>query len=128
MMDASVLNDPLAFSEALYAKMKLVNPGVEEMELYEFRYGLDNMYPEGGWAGVQLEPIDDIEQRIESSSFYDSIQIKPRVGANIVLDPQVVRLANMLFAGLVLGAYPVEWVREHFYFDIRGFYFLHRMN
>jgi uridine kinase len=32
----------------------------------------------------------------------------------------------MLFVGLVSGEYPIEWVRQHFYFDIRGFYFLHR--
>ena len=29
-------------------------------------------------------------------------------------------------SGLVSGEYPVDWVRQHFYFDIRGFYFLHR--
>src|SRR5512139_2646839 len=110
LMDSSLLIDPQAFTEALYAKMKLVNPGVEEMELYEFRYGLDNLFPaEGGWAGVQLEPLEDIERCIESSSFYEGIQIKPRVGADIVMDAQVVQLANMLFAGLVQGAYPVEW-------------------
>ncbi len=128
-MDSSLLNNPEAFSETLFEKMKQVNPGIEEMELYEFRYGLDNLYPvEGGWASVSLEEMEDIEQRIECSDFYASIQIKPRQGDKIVLDPQIVRLTNVLFAGLALGAYPVEWVRAHFYFDIRGFYFLHRMN
>jgi uridine kinase len=28
--------------------------------------------------------------------------------------------------GLATGKYPTEWVKKHFYFDIRGFYFLHR--
>ncbi len=32
----------------------------------------------------------------------------------------------MLFAGLVMGHYTSNWVTTHFYFDIRGFYFLHR--
>jgi uridine kinase len=32
----------------------------------------------------------------------------------------------MLFAGLVSGGYAEEWVMAHFYFDIRGFYFLPR--
>jgi uridine kinase len=42
------------------------------------------------------------------------------------LDGQIVRLTNMLFAGLVREAYSEEWVLQHFYFDIRGFLFLHR--
>jgi uridine kinase len=129
MIDKSILKDPAAFSEILFEKMKQVNPGVAEMELYEFRYGLDNLVPEqGGWASVSLDAMGDIEQRIESSDFYAGIQIKPRQGDKIVLDPQIVRLTNMLFAGLALGDYPVDWVKAHFYFDIRGFYFLHRMN
>jgi uridine kinase len=32
----------------------------------------------------------------------------------------------MLFVGLVTGAYEETWVNEHFYFDVRGFFFLHR--
>ncbi len=128
-MKTNLLKDPDAFSEILFEKMKQVNPGVAEMELYEFRYGLDNIVPvEGGWGSVCLDDMRDIEQRIESSSFYASIQIKPRDGDKIVLDPQIVELANMLFVGLALEVYPEQWVKAHFYFDIRGFYFLHRMN
>ncbi|MCL7453493.1 MAG: hypothetical protein M8467_10650 [Anaerolineae bacterium] len=120
------LFDP-AVLEALYQKMKGINPGVGEMELYEFRYALANLLPEeGGWAGVELDPRADIEERIHSSDFYTSIQIKPRVGDRIVLDRTIVRLTNMLLAGLVTGEYSPEWIRTHFYFDIRGFYFLTR--
>ncbi len=43
-----------------------------------------------------------------------------------MLDETIVRLTNALFVGLVTGEYPEEWVRAHFYFDIRGFYFLTR--
>jgi hypothetical protein len=59
-------------------------------------------------------------------AFYDSIQIKRRVDDRIVLDDQIVDLMSMLFVGLVTGAYEESWVDRHFYFDVRGFFFLHR--
>ncbi len=126
-MAASTLLNPGAFSEALYENMKAINPGIEELEPYEFRYALANLYPEnGGWAGVQLDARAEIEKRIQSSDFYTGIQIKPRLGDRIVLDETIVRLTHMLFVGLVTGDYPPEWIRTLFYFDIRGFYFLTR--
>jgi uridine kinase len=126
-MAASNLLNPGLFSEALYEKMKAINPGIEELEPYEFRYALNNLYPEnGGWAGVELDARADIETRIQSSDFYTGIRIKPRLGNQIVLDETIVRLTHMLFVGLVVGEYPPEWIRTHFYFDIRGFYFLTR--
>jgi len=107
--------------------MKAINAGIEELELYEFRYGLNNLYPEnGGWASVELDARADIEEQIHGSEWYAGIQVKPRVGDRIVLDETIARLTNMLFVGLVTGEYPAEWVRTHFYFDIRGFYFLTR--
>lgn len=118
---------PDVFSEILYEKMKRINTGLDELELYEFRYALDNLVPErGGWASVALDEKEDIEQRVNRSDFYTSIQLKPRLGDRIVLDEKIVRLTTMLFVGLVTGAYSEEWVGAHFYFDIRGFYFLHR--
>jgi uridine kinase len=127
MSTANPLFRPDVFSQTLYEKMKGINAGVEEMELYEFRYGLNNLVPEnGGWASVELDERADIEQWIQSSDFYGGVQIKPRVGDRIVLDETIVRLTNTLFVGLVTGDYPPEWVRAHFYFDIRGFYFLTR--
>ncbi len=126
MAALTVLHDSSVFSEYLYRAMAHVNPGVEDMELYEFRYALDNLYPEGGWASVTPEPMEAIEARVSTAEFYESIQIKPRVDERIVLDENIVRLTQMLFVGLVTGEYPVSWVRAHFYFDIRGFFFLHR--
>jgi len=126
MPGSALLHDPAAFSERLYEVMRRIHPGVEDMELYEFRYALDNLVPPQGWASVALEPMETIEQRVNTAAFYESIQIKPRVDDRIVLDPNIVRLAQMLFVGLVTGAYPEAWVGVHFYFDIRGFYFLHR--
>jgi uridine kinase len=127
MSTSNVLCSPYVFSEALYEKMKQINVGISELELYEFCYGLDNWYPEnGGWAGVKVAPQEEIETLVTRSDFYSGIRLKPRVGDRIVLDENIVRLTTMLFVGLVTGEYPEEWVRSHFYFDIRGFYFLHR--
>jgi len=121
------LSSPEAFSESLYEKLKRVSPGVGELELYEFRYALDNLYPEhGGWASVKLEPVQDIEQRVNTRDFYTGIQLKPQVNGKIVLDANILRLTNMLLVGLVTGAYSEEWIRTHFYFDVRGFFFLVR--
>ena len=126
-MSASNTSSPDVFSEILYEKMRRINPGVEELELYEFRYALDNLYPKnGGWASVELDQKQEIEQRINTRDFYTGIQLKPRVDDRIVLDEHIVRLTNMLLVGLVTGEYSEEWVRAHFYFDIRGFYFLTR--
>ncbi len=126
MSAPNILYNPPDFSEALYEKMKRINLGIAELELYEFRYGLDNLYPKNGWASVELAKKEEIEQRINRSDFYTGIQIKPRVNDRIVLDETIVDLTNMLFVGLVTGEYPEEWVKAHFYFDVRGFYFLTR--
>ena len=120
------LSDPLVFSEVLFEKMKLLTPGMQELELYEFRYGLADLVPEKGWDSVGMESRETIELRVTNRSFYDSIQIKPMLADRIVLDTEIVHLAQMLFVGLVTDTYSLEWVGRHFYFDIRGFYFLHR--
>ena len=121
------LSKPEVFSEILFEKMKQFNPGISEMELYEFRYALDNLQPEdGNWSKVEPEGKESIEQRVNDIDFYRGIQIKPMLGNRIIFDPAIVSLSNMLFVGLVSGEYPIEWLRRHFYFDIRGFYFLHR--
>ena len=128
-MSASNTSSPDVFSEILYEKMRRINPGVEELELYEFRYALDNLYPKNrGWASVKLDQKEEIEQRINTRDFYASIQLKPRVDDRIVLDENIIRLTNMLLVGLVTGEYSEEWVRAHFYFDVRGFFFLTRTN
>ncbi len=113
------------FAELLYEKLKRINIGIEKLELYEFRYALDNLYPKpGGWAAVGIEPTAEIERQIRSSNFYVTVQVKPRSNGKIVLDPSIVRLTNVLFVGLVTGAYSEEWVNAHFFFDVRGFFFL----
>ena len=118
--------DPGAFSELLFEIMKQLNPAVQDLELYEFRYGLNNLLPEGGWELASLDSKEVIEQRVQSRRFYDGIEIKKRAGERIVLAEQIMQLTDMLFVGLVCGAYDTAWVDKHFYFDLRGFFFLHR--
>jgi uridine kinase len=127
MPESDLLQDPDVFLNTLYEKMARAYPGIGEMELYEFRYALDNIYPEnGGWISVQLGKPEEIEQQINTRDFYAGIQLKPRRDDRIMLDDTIIRLVRMLFVGLVTGAYTEEWVVKHFYFDIRGFIFLHR--
>jgi uridine kinase len=126
MTDTDTICNPNAFSEALYKKMKAINPGIAGLELYEFRYGLDALVPVMGWESIQIEDQEAIELRVNCREFYDHIQLKPRMDGQIVLDTEIVRLAQMLFVGLVTEKYSPDWIRKHFYFDIRGFYFLHR--
>jgi uridine kinase len=114
------------FSVTLFEKMKHISPAVKDMELYEFQYALKNISPANGWKSIRPDIKEVIEARISSRTFYDSIQIKRRVDDRIVLDEQIVCLTNMLFVGLVVGLYEETWINEHFYFDVRGFFFLHR--
>lgn len=121
------LFQPNVFSELLYEKMKRIDPCLQDLELYEFRYCLHNLYPQdGGWECVKLDTPEEIERRVNTRDFYNGIQIKPRMDDRIVLDAEIVRLANMLFVGLVTEKYSEEWVRAHFSFDVRGFFFLVR--
>jgi uridine kinase len=121
------LTKPEVFSEILYQKMQSINPGIQDMELYEFRYCLDNLYPkDGGWASIELDAAADIEKHVHWREFFDAIQLKPRMENRIVLDETIVHLTNMLFVGLVTGDYAADWIRQHFYFDLRGFFFLVR--
>jgi uridine kinase len=127
MPASDTLRNPEAFSELLFEKMKRINPGIDELELYEFRYALHNLYPKNeGWASVELHKMEAIEEMIRSQEFFTGIQLKPRVDDRMVLDQNIVRLTRMLFVGLTTGEYPEEWIKKHFYFDIRGFYFLVR--
>lgn len=126
MITTAEFKDTKLFSRVLYDLMKPMDCGVEMLDLYEFRYCLHNLEPENGWQSIQLETMEVIESRVSSRAFYDGIQIKPRRDGQIVLDEPICHLTRVLLAGLAAGEYPPEWVNQHFYFDIRGFYFLHR--
>jgi uridine kinase len=124
--DLSTLQDPQAFSADLYERMAQLYPGVAELTLLEFRYALENLFPPEGWASVTLAPEPEIEQQVNDSRFYQSIRLKPEEGQNTLFDPKILSLTRMLLVGLATGAYSAEWIDRHFYFDVRGFYFLHR--
>jgi uridine kinase len=120
------MHSPQEFSGLLFERMMPINPAIEKLALYEFRYALENLYPEDGWDSVKLEKQENIERAIGRRDFYEAIQLKPREKDRIVLDENIVRLTRMLFVGLVRGDYTTAWVRKLFYFDVRGFYFLPR--
>jgi uridine kinase len=115
------------FLEKLFVIMQGINRGVGDLELYEFKYGFDTIFPEiDSQVAVQLMEESAIEKQVNSSGYYDKIQIKPKANGKIMLDEEITRLTQMLFTGLANGKYSSEWVKQHFYFDVRGFYFLHR--
>ncbi len=126
MIGTSRLRSPLAFSEILFERMIPINAAIKKLALYEFRYALENLYPEAGWDSIELDKEEEIERAISQRDFYEAIQAKPREKDRIVLDESIVRLTRMLFAGLVRGDYNQAWVNKLFYFDVRGFYFLPR--
>lgn len=114
------------FQKALFEIMKHISPGVEDLEYYEFVYALNNLTPKAGWDSVVVDPMNAVEKMVEGRRFYESIKTKEKLDGKIILDPQVVRLSQMLFVGLVRNEYPESWVGQHFFFDIRGFLFFHR--
>lgn len=126
MKGSSRLKSPLEFSELLFECMAQINPGVRKLALYEFRYALENMIPPEGWDSVELDDPAEIEVRIRQREFFEAIQLKPRVNDQIVLDPTIKRLTQVLMIGLATRKYSEDWVNKYFYFDIRGFYFLPR--
>lgn len=116
--------DMLKFFETLQALMCQINPGVAQLEPYEFRYCLANITPTEGWQAVPLQSPETIEAQITDLAFYKSIQFKPLKDGKIVLDEQIVSLTQMLLAGLVQSAYTPAWICQNFFFDIRAFVFL----
>ncbi|HOZ37524.1 MAG TPA: hypothetical protein PLH64_02130 [Anaerolineaceae bacterium] len=120
------LVDPKQFTTDLFVKLQQINPGVAELELYEFQYALKNLQPAEGWASVQPESIETLLERIATPEFFANIQLKPKHNDQIILDNMIVSLTRELFVGLVEGLYPIQWVDQHFYFDVRAFVFFVR--
>lgn len=114
------------FSKELYETMCQINAGVADLELYEFIYALENLTPALGWASVLPIEKDELNNLVHEKAFYSEIKIKPERNGRIVLDDSILWLTQMLFVGLLTRRYPVEWVNNLFYFDIRGFIFFAR--
>lgn len=127
-MTSTLLSDNHQFAAALFEKMQMIAPPVREMTITEFEYALENVIPEAGWQSVRLLPKTEVERLINNEAYYKSIQLKPKFDGKIVMDLQIKQLLQMLFAGVVSGIYTVDWVRQYFFFDVRGFYFIHRTN
>ena len=119
-------NTDHTFMQSLFEKLQRLTPAVSELTLDEFGYCLETLTPSEGWDALSLPTQQEIEALITSQAFYESIQLKPKYGGKLVLDSQVKRLNQQLLAGLLKGAYPLDWVNQHFYFDLRGFLFFHR--
>ena len=119
-------NTDHTFMQSLFEKLRNLNPAVSELTLDELGYCLETLTPNEGWDALSLPTQQEIEALITSQAFYESIQLKPKLDGKLVLDSQVKRLNQQLLAGLVKGAYPLDWVNQHFYFDLRGFLFFHR--
>lgn len=120
--------DPKQFTSALFFKLQQINPGVGELEPYEFQYALKNLTPAAGWESIQPEPNETLLERIAKLEFFTNIQLKPKQGDQIILDHTIASLTREIFVGLVEGLYPPDWVRQHFYFDVRSFVFFVRTN
>ncbi len=115
------------FGSELYEKLSELNNGVKTLELYEFRYALENIQPENGdWKTVDIPSKKQIEEKIRKSGFYTDIELKPEIENKIVLDKKILDLNKALFSGIVYGLYNLEWIQQYFYFDVRGFLFLPR--
>ena len=125
---SATIFDQEVFSETLFMKLKVIQPALELLEIYEFRYALQNLTPSLGWDSVKPMAIAVIEQQIGDLDYYSSIQLKPKSNGKVILEPKIVSLSQMLFVGFVIGDYPADWIQANFYFDVRGFYFLHRTN
>ena len=126
MSESNILTCQSVFSEVLFKKMKQISPALKGLEKYEFQYCLDNLTPEKGWESVKLKSKEEIQQLVNSRDFYKYIQVNRKEKGQILLDEEIIHLAQMLFAGLVTGFYDQGWIKSHFYFDVRGFFFLHR--
>ena len=117
------LADPKRFSSSLYELLSQLNPGIQDLELYEFRYALENITPAIGWSSVDILPIEDITRMGCSRDLFTNVEFKPLENGRIVLDIQILHLSQVLCCGLVSGMYSPPWVNSLFYFDIRAFVF-----
>lgn len=115
-----------AFSITLFDQMLLVNPGLAELSLDEFRSALEGLAPPAGWASIAPDDLQALLAQIGGEAFFSQVELTPRRAGRIGLDDNVLRLTQTLMVGLVSGVYPREWICSHFYFDIRAFLFFVR--
>jgi len=121
------ISEVIDFNTDLYIKLSKLGSGVSELELYEFEYALANIQPSNGdWATIDIPVESDIEKKINDSSFYENIQLKPEENCKITIDESIIDLNRSLFAGILYNKFDLHWIDKYFYFDVRGFLFLPR--
>lgn len=123
MTNSFNLPDDKTFAEILYEKMLFINPGIGELEHYEFEYCLDGIKPSNGWISQERTSIQNIVTMKFDDDFFEKVKLRPTSGKKIVLDETILWLTRQLFVGLVTGELSCEWVLKNFYFDIRSFCF-----
>ncbi len=99
-----------------------------DLELYEFQYGLKNITPAAGWKSIQPDTKEEIEAGPHNSRSFCTILFRSNAVSKIVsfwTTRSFVYPICCLWGWLPV---PMEktWVDKHFYFDVRGFFFLHR--
>ncbi len=120
------INNQDQFSQILYKYLQTINPAIMDLELFEFRYALENLIPKSGWDGIKIREPREIEVMLNTRDYYESIQLRPRINGKPVMDEDIIHLTQMLFKGLVIEKYSPDWIDQHLFFDLRGFYFFHR--
>lgn len=81
------------FSKELYNKLKKLKSGVSNLELYEFRYALENIQlKDGDWRSIEIPSCSEIENTIDDSAFYEKIQLKPEENCKISIDESIMEL------------------------------------
>jgi len=78
--------DANEFVSRLFDKLKQVCPAIDELELYEFCYALDNLSPPDGWGAVERVDQDEIARMVNDPEFYSNIQTKLKVSGMVVID------------------------------------------
>lgn len=114
-------------SEELYNRLSAINSCITEMELYEFRYALENMlHSTKDWTTIEIPSKASLEKKITSRDFYEKIELKPLKKKSIVLDQNIIDLSVSLFAGIISNSFDLQWIDKYFYFDVRAFIFIPR--
>ena len=116
------------FSKNLFGKLAVINPGIYDLELYEFDYALHGVEPLEGWEEFAKNHLENLKKISFDMDFFKNIQLNSNTDGSILLDKTILWLTQKLFVSLVTDELTVGWVKSIFYFDIRAFCFFLRTN
>lgn len=122
------LLDHETFTKNLFGKLAVINPGINDLELYEFEYALHGVEPVEGWEEFAKTHLENLKKISFGMDFFKNIQLNSKTNGKIQLDKTILWLTQKLFVSLVTDELTVGWVKSNFYFDIRGFCFFVRTN